>query len=477
MALSELDISLNIRNNRNYPQQISIAGSPANLLDTSNATREFRWNVTGFTFTTENSVLVQYKLNGASVFSSYSGQLPTQSFQAIIDVLNGLGIGFFNYYTELGQDYIGTYNQNYTFGDLNIYEASLLNPAFFSGTGFDAGVNFGNSNFLGGSFTLYNGTAANRIIRLNNDGSVDATFAYGTGFDNSVRTIAIQSDGKILVGGDFGGYNFFASPYIIRLNTDGSVDLTFVVGAGFNNIVRTIAVQSDGKILVGGDFTLYKGVAANRIIRLNTDGSKDNTFNFLGGSFDAAVNTIAIQTDGKILVGGNFTAYNGTGATRIIRLNTGGSIDNTFVYGIGFSNPVQTFAIQSNGQIIVGGEFQFYDGVAYNFIVRLNSNGSVDSNWTNQGFDSFVYSLLLQSNGQILCGGSFQFYNIITPCNGIARLNNDGTFDTSWNIGSGFDAAVNNVSYPTGSTSSILVGGLFTTFNGQTANRIANLLL
>ena len=123
---------------------------------------------------------------------------------------------------------------------------------------------------MGGNFTSYNGTAANRIIRLNANGSVDNTFVYGTGFDSSVISVVVQSDGKILVGGGFTSYDGTSANGIVRLNTDGSADETFATGTGFASIglVTKIGVQSDGKILVGGGFTSYNGTAANRIIRL-----------------------------------------------------------------------------------------------------------------------------------------------------------------------------------------------------------------
>ncbi|WP_176756873.1 T9SS type A sorting domain-containing protein, partial [Flavobacterium saliperosum] len=128
------------------------------------------------------------------------------------------------------------------------------------------------------------------------------------GFNNFVYTMATQADGKILVGGHFTNYNGVAENDIIRLNADGTNDTTFNIGTGFNDSVHTIAPQADGKILVGGSFTTYKGVAENRIIRLNTDGTNDTTFN-IGTGFNNGVGIIAPQVDGKILVGGYFTTY------------------------------------------------------------------------------------------------------------------------------------------------------------------------
>ena len=134
MALSEVNVSLNVQNNRDYPQQINVMGNPANLLDTANATREFRYDVTTFTFTNENSVTIQYKLNSASSFSTFTGILPSKTIQGVLTVLNSLQIGYFNTYTQLGSTYISTYNNNYTFGDINIF--STTSPSYGINTTF-----------------------------------------------------------------------------------------------------------------------------------------------------------------------------------------------------------------------------------------------------------------------------------------------------------------------------------------------------
>jgi len=125
MPTQGLDISLNIRNNTNYPQQISVMGNPANLLDTSNATTEYRWDLTGFSVTFQNTVSVQYRRNIDPAYDIFTWELDGTSLQSVVIALNNLGIGFFNLYDELGSTYIGTYNQNYAFGDLNIFNPTI----------------------------------------------------------------------------------------------------------------------------------------------------------------------------------------------------------------------------------------------------------------------------------------------------------------------------------------------------------------
>ena len=188
---------------------------------------------------------------------------------------------------------------------------------------------------VGGNFTSYNGNDQNYITRLNSDGSRDTSFTVGTGFDSGVNAFAIQPDGKIVVGGYFTSYNGTSQNYITRLNSDGTRDTSFTIGTGFNSGVDAFAIQSDGKILVGGFFTSYNGTSQNRITRLNSDGTRDTSFT-VGTGFDSGVNAFVIQPDGKIVVGGRFTSYNGTAQNRITRLNSDGSRDTSFTIGTGF---------------------------------------------------------------------------------------------------------------------------------------------
>ena len=121
---------------------------------------------------------------------------------------------------------------------------------------------------IGGTFTFYGGVGRNRIARLNADGSLDAGFDPGLGADNDVWAIAVQGDGKILIGGDFTSYDGTARNRLARLNADGSLDTTFDPGSGADSTVFRIAVQGDGRILIAGAFTEYDGTPRNRIARI-----------------------------------------------------------------------------------------------------------------------------------------------------------------------------------------------------------------
>jgi uncharacterized delta-60 repeat protein len=176
---------------------------------------------------------------------------------------------------------------------------------------------------IGGNFTTYNGLANfNHIARLNPDGSADTNFnVSATGPNDSVRALALQLDGKIVIGGIFTNVNGQAFNHVARLNADGTVDASFVPGLGANDSVFALGIQSDNRIVVGGEFTQCSGVTRNRITRLNPDGTVDPSINF-GVGANNYVAAIAIEEDTipdyptnvpdeKIIIGGGFTQYFG----------------------------------------------------------------------------------------------------------------------------------------------------------------------
>ena len=303
-------------------------------------------------------------------------------------------------------------------------------------------------------------------------GSLDTSFDPGTGANDSVKTLIVQSNGKILIGGQFSSYNGIGRNKIVRLNSDGSLDTGFDPGTGANNNVNELAVLADGKILITGDFTSYNGTLRNYIARLNSNGSLDTGFDPGTGANDN-VFALAVQADGKILIGAYFTIYNGTGRNHIARLNSNGSLDTSFDPGIGANYGLQTLAIQSNGKILIGGGFTSYNGTGRNYIARLNSDGSLDTSFDpGAGADSTVQTLAVQADGKILIGGWFTSYNGIGR-NRIARLNSDGSLDTSFAPGTGADNAVYSLALQ--ANGKFLIGGWFNSYKGTDRSRIARI--
>ncbi len=274
---------------------------------------------------------------------------------------------------------------------------------------------------ISGNISSYNGNPRISIVRLNTDGTLDASFDPNAGAGSYLWTTAIQSDGKILIGGVFYTDKTTTGQHIVRLNADGTLDSDFNPGTGANSTVITTAIQNDGKIIIGGDFTSYNGTTRNRIARLNTDGTLDATFN-PGSGANSYIYTTAIQSDGKIIIGGDFTSYNGTPRNRIARLNTDGTLDATFNPGTGAGSYVITTAIQSDGKIVIGGDFTSYNGATINRIARLNTNGTLDATFNpGTGANYSINTTAIQSNGKIVIGGSFTSYNGIGR-NSIARI-------------------------------------------------------
>ncbi|PYK31321.1 MAG: hypothetical protein DME57_04150 [Verrucomicrobia bacterium] len=274
---------------------------------------------------------------------------------------------------------------------------------------------------VAGRFTRMGNRNRNGIARLNQNGAVDTSFNPGAGADNPVLALAVDNDGTILIGGDFTTYNNVSRSRIARLNANGSFNTGFNPGNGANGAVQALAVQPDGSIIVGGDFSEFDNQPALSVVRLLPNGSRDPSFQSAAGP-NGFVHTVALQSDGKILIGGAFTAVGGVPRNRIARLNTDGTLDTTFDPGAGADDDVFSLALQGDGKIIVAGEFTHMNGVVRNRLVRLNSNGALDLSINfGSGANNFILSALIQPDEQILIGGGFTAVNGF-PRKYIARL-------------------------------------------------------
>lgn len=329
--------------------------------------------------------------------------------------------------------------------------------------------------YVAGNFTTYRQPIYNRLIRTDLSGSIDTTFNVGVGPSSNVNCMVTQSDGKLLLGGAFSTYSGSSVGNIVRVNTNGTRDTTFISGVGFTGAVNDMRVQSDGKIIAVGAFTAYSGSTRNRIVRLNTDGTYDTTFN-IGTGLNNTANCVAIQSDGKIVVGGStITQYSGSLiGTGSLRINTNGTLDTTYSTGAGFLTnfTVYSIDIQSDGKIVVGHGATTYSGSAVTRLTRLNDNGSIDTTFNPGTVNSFVYAVKIQPDQKILINGAFTSVSGSTRTN-LARVLSNGQVDTSYVVGTGINASsagFTNV-FSLDNSGNVYLGGPFTIYSGSTVNR------
>jgi uncharacterized delta-60 repeat protein len=272
---------------------------------------------------------------------------------------------------------------------------------------------------LGGNIEYYNGVQRRGLIRLHPDGTLDTSFPQ-TPFGNEfVSDILVQPDDKIIVVGS-------SSPEIFRLNADGTTDTGFNAGTAANEVISTAILQPDGKIIIGGLFTNFAGTARNRIARLQVNGSLDTSFN-PGAGFNGAVIALALQPDGKIIAGGNYTTINGVSRNRIARLHSDGSLDTSFDPGTGANSSIFELKLQPDGKILLGGLFNTYNGVNRRKLVRVTTTGAFDAtfgaglDWFAEGSLGASISSLLFVNDDLYVGGNFSKVSNLN-WSGLARL-------------------------------------------------------
>ena len=308
-----------------------------------------------------------------------------------------------------------------------------------------------------------------------------------------VLTSALQSNGASVLGGSFTNLNSLTRNRLVRVASTGTEDTTFAanVGTGFSpgggGVTNSVVVQSDQKIVVGGSFTDFKGSTRNRLVRLNTDGTEDTTFyTNLGTAFGGVVKCVLIQSDQKIVVGGSFTDFKGNTKHELVRLNTDGTEDTTFYSNLtatgdnsgfsGFGATVTALALQSDQKIIVVGSYNSLNGNSRNHIVRLNTDGTEDSTFYTNTSGGFSSS----SPSSVIVQSD---QKIVVSGNGssgaMVRYTTTGAPDTAFNSNIGSFVASLSATGPNilalQADQKILVGGPFDTYNGNSRNYLIRL--
>ncbi|MCS7337554.1 MAG: delta-60 repeat domain-containing protein, partial [Verrucomicrobiae bacterium] len=286
---------------------------------------------------------------------------------------------------------------------------------------------------VGGYFDSVGGQPRTNIVRLLPDGAVDQSFGPAVvgvhEWWGGVNCMALQADGKVLIAGSFIEVGGLPRTNIARLNLDGSVDAEFspAINGSAPDSVYALAVQPDGKIIVGGNFYYVNGVYRSLLARLNADGSLDEGFapEIEGGEWPT-VEALAVQDDGKILVGGWFDRVNGALRMNLARLNADGTVDSGFVVDV--NGVPESFAQQADGKILFVGGFTEVNGIERVGIARVTRDGLLDLNFSPRldsevNWRASLTALAVQADGRVLIGGVFDAVNGQARTN-LARLVN-----------------------------------------------------
>lgn len=266
------------------------------------------------------------------------------------------------------------------------------------------------------------------------------------GFNNSAQEVRFVSGGSFVVGGSFTAYGTTSVGRIAKIDSDGSLNSAFTTnsGTGFNGSILNLEMQPDGKILVGGFFTSYNGNACGGIARLNADGTLDTGFNTGGAGINSPgtnyVQDISALPDGTIIVGGKFTTWNGSTANNVVALDATGAVSATFLTGTGFNSFVQETCVDNSGNVLIAGNFSSYKGVSCTKCIRILPDGTKDTAFvfaasTFTG-NTVIQDIKVQGDGNILLIGGFATYNSVAVVK-LIRLSDTGSLDTAFNTNIG----------------------------------------
>jgi uncharacterized delta-60 repeat protein len=266
------------------------------------------------------------------------------------------------------------------------------------------------------------------VQRLNADGSVDASFIEPD-VSADVKAVAVQADGKILIGGSFVEVAGQTRHYLARLNANGSFDASFA-DAHLDDIVWAVTIQPDGEVLAAGDFQNAGAAARSCVARFTTAGALDNAFADTQICCGPA-RALALQADGSVLVGGYFLGVVGNSSIgALARFSSHGTLDAAFPVDPTATN-VNAIVVAPDGGIYVGSSYNTSDEATQRPVARLSANGTLDTTYADIHTDSGTNTLVLQPNGKMLIGGLFQLIDG-QPRHALARLNANGTLDTTF---------------------------------------------
>lgn len=328
---------------------------------------------------------------------------------------------------------------------------------------------------VGGLFKNWDGTNDRYLALLESDGSLDTSITGAA--SHAVIAATLQADGKVVLVGSFRNWSGTRTERLTRLNSDGTLDSTFAsnTGVGFNNTAYAVTLQSDGKILGGSSTNLWNGASVGSLVRLNADGTRDTSFDTSGGGANGRTRAIVVQSDGSIVAGGSLADWNGTTVGRLVRMDSTGAIDATFNSNIGSGaadGDVYGITGLSDGSLVIGGDFDTWDATTgVGRLVKLDSSGVRDTAFSanvGTGADARVRQILPLSTGGYLVIGEFTTWNSQSAGRAVV-LNDDGTVneDATDSLGLGADNKVYGVTEL--SNGDLLFTGSFTTWDTTAA--------
>lgn len=324
-------------------------------------------------------------------------------------------------------------NADLTIDSTFLFEDNKIYPDIRDASIETAVVQIDGKIVLAGDFYELNGLITNNVARLNSNGTFDHTFNQHTGFNGSVLATAVHTKRRLIVGGDFSRFNYLFKSNIVRLTEDGELDPSFDVGTGTNGKVHAIAVQSNGKVLIGGDFTSYNGTFCSNIARLKKDGSLDASFSDV--TTDGVVRKIIIDKNDRIIIAGDFESVNGVSIRGIARIKPDGTLDDTFnpsidAYGRGYD-----CKISSRGKIYLAVVYQDHNYTFGTDIICLNRDGTRDESFAIPTGEFFsIFTLAFNNDNKLIAGGLGAFSSTFQTYAGVvAQFNADGSIDSALN--------------------------------------------
>jgi len=327
---------------------------------------------------------------------------------------------------------------------------------------------------VGGFFSGINGADQPHFTRLLPDGALDPRFAPAPP-DDLVRSVLSLSSGDMLIGGNFLRIGNAVRPGVAKLGAEGGLRTAFFPEIGEPNYINATLEQPDGWLLLAGFFDSYGQNQGHVLDRFDPNiGGFD--LPFARPEADNDISCMALQPDGRIVVGGGFSTIAGQARAGVARFHTNGTLDDGFNQGTGVVPRVRTLVVQPDGRILVGGDIHYVHGVLTHNLARLNADGSLDATFHRPWLDfGFVNALALQPDGRILVAGDFRTVDG-QPYGGIVRLHPNGTIDPSFDPGEGVtgtDAEIHAMLLLPGG--SILIGGEFSGYDGVPVQGLARL--